>query len=312
MGEDCDMLDCGTNGSADDTQTSCICDDGWQGRHCDKPADSLIIPTDAPTTTTQIPFIIITNPAATTGTVIDTNACDGAPCKNRGKCKDLPDWKDSELGFKCDCDKTGYTGPTCEDKIDYCLDQVDTCGKGTCVSTLLTYFCECPDAWGTEQKKDGKAKDCNIDKFCKSKPCENGLECADGACICIDLPDFRPTGQWCEEKDYCFKNGTAVTCNGHGDCINEAGFNDYICRCELGWEGDNCETMIEIETTTPIDIKPKTQTPIVIEQTTTPSAVTGTTTTIATTPTTTTPTNTTTTSTTTTTTPANTTTTSTT
>ena len=71
--------------------------------------------------------------------------------------------------YKCECDNTGYEGPTCEINIDECADQ-PCLHNSTCWDGINDYECACYPGY------DGK--NCQQDILeCEEIPCKNSALC---------------------------------------------------------------------------------------------------------------------------------------
>ena len=163
--------------------------------------------------------------------------------------------------FTCDCNNTGYTGPTCEVDIDECLS--GPCQHNTTCGNLVNdYSCECWPGF--------EGKECSEDvQECATNPCEHQATCYERSnrtlydpavltslppevqtefsqvflyehasgflCHCLD--GF--TGPKCEVNiDECATN----PCQNGAQCVD--GTAQYTCICEPGFEGLQCETDI--------------------------------------------------------------------
>merc|ERR1711935_303934 len=69
--------------------------------------------------------------------------CEPNPCKNGGICGE----ERNEKTPKCECSGTGYNGPTCESKINYCLPINPCQNNGECEDDRFTYSCQCSKYW---------------------------------------------------------------------------------------------------------------------------------------------------------------------
>ncbi|HET8933136.1 MAG TPA: hypothetical protein VFN67_06855 [Polyangiales bacterium] len=69
-----------------------------------------------------------------------TDHCTPNQCKNGGVCMN------TGSSYTCNCDGTGFTGPTCTTETNECLTS-NICGQGTCLDLLGGggYGCACPD-----------------------------------------------------------------------------------------------------------------------------------------------------------------------
>ena len=64
-------------------------------------------------------------------------ACSSNPCRNGASCFEL-----NNGGYSCVC-PSGFTGPRCENQINYC--QINPCNYGgTCISLVGSFRCICP------------------------------------------------------------------------------------------------------------------------------------------------------------------------
>ncbi|XP_076296135.1 cubilin [Lasioglossum baleicum] len=198
---------------------TCICDQGWQADEL----DSL-------------------NPAC----VKDVDECAGnhRPCSVNPwvACRNAPGT------FFCDACPRGYTGNGyyCTD-IDECL--VDNGGCSTaprveCINTMGSRMCgPCPSGYNG----DGVA--CVYVGGCKLNPCHPLAVCIENAALtsayvlCRCPSGYRGDGFG---PNGCQQTATVVSVPGacssnpcvHGNCV--AGDSGYICACDSGYYGKNC------------------------------------------------------------------------
>eukprot|EP00457_Paulinella_chromatophora_P000734 gb/GEZN01000734.1/.p1 GENE.gb/GEZN01000734.1/~~gb/GEZN01000734.1/.p1 ORF type:complete len:1125 (+),score=82.12 gb/GEZN01000734.1/:66-3440(+) len=156
--------------------------------------------------------------------VCDINACSTNPCLNGGSCI-----KQGQ-SFQCDCSATaGYTGTTCQTKIDMCKNFPCKNG-GSCKDVGTTYSCTCAAGY--------EGTDCSsLKNNCVGSSCMNGGTCINGVnkfnCSCVT--GF--TGRLCETNvDDC----ALSPCRNGGTCTD--GIATRTCACVAGWEGEVCQT----------------------------------------------------------------------
>ncbi|KAJ8920493.1 hypothetical protein NQ315_005362, partial [Exocentrus adspersus] len=152
------------------------------------------------------------------------DACYGNPCRNFGTCKVLEEGR-----FSCQCGP-GFTGMRCEHNIDDCLN--NKCqNNATCVDLVDSYQCKClPGFMGEYCEKKIP--------FCTEQynPCKNNARCVDHdtyyTCEC--LPGFK--GENCSINiDDCENH----MCQNGATCVD--GINDYVCKCAGEYSGKFCE-----------------------------------------------------------------------
>ena len=138
----CASLPCQHNGlcSAEGNDSySCTCLDGFHGSACEHgeqgPGSSF-------------------NPSewfeeaekASVEPVADTEVCGDGPCLNGGVCETSLDFSGGPSdGKTCRC-KEGYTGSSCETKLNVC-QSMPCRNDGTCVDATSSYVCHCRHPW---------------------------------------------------------------------------------------------------------------------------------------------------------------------
>ncbi|GFN94304.1 neurogenic locus notch-like protein 1 [Plakobranchus ocellatus] len=135
-------------------------------------------------------------------------------------------------GFMCSCPR-GYEGPLCEDDVNECESNV--CKNGAvCTNLNGSFACACLPFW------EGITCEKNINE-CLSSPCNNGGICLDKVkgyvCECAE----GWLGETCAiDRDEC---ETSSVCSNGATCLNTPG--SYKCLCAEGWRGQVCEQDID-------------------------------------------------------------------
>jgi protein crumbs len=87
-----------------------------------------------------------------------------------------------------------FTGATCEEDRDECLEQPDRCGQGTCVNLPGSFQCKCDD-------DEYCGPSCNAKNPCKlDNYCQNGGTCMP---VCNDVQNFTCSCSKSFEGDRC-------------------------------------------------------------------------------------------------------------
>nr|XP_047123814.1 protocadherin Fat 4 [Hydra vulgaris] len=64
-------------------------------------------------------------------------ACSKNPCRNKGLCEII------DTGFQCVCTDS-WQGQTCEENVNECAPDSNTCNKGNCTDLVGSFSCACP------------------------------------------------------------------------------------------------------------------------------------------------------------------------
>ncbi|XP_037950728.1 protein crumbs isoform X2 [Teleopsis dalmanni] len=159
--------------------------------------------------------------------------CSKSPCLNSGSCLE-----DNRGEYQCLC-LPNHTGKHCETEINvHPLCQSNPClNNGACVvpAGSSKIECECPKGYS------GSRCETDIDD-CISQPCLNNGRCIDKlngfTCDCTGT-GFK--GPFCQlNENECELNPCVK-----GACFDYYGL--YICKCDDGWGGENCEKPISCQ-----------------------------------------------------------------
>lgn len=214
--EECNSSPCMNGADCSDVSIDayrCDCLVGWWGHNCDE----------------------------------DVNECLSIPCRNYGACTESYDDATVAIdSFQCTC-QPGFTGPTCAEDIDECLSS--PCDNAAnCFDRQDDYWCSCREGYSGEKCE-------NEADYCESAPCMN-----DGACnsLSTNPPTYECDcgagymGSNCHlDIDECagFEPGDNSGCRNGAECsdsnIDETiPVLEYRCTCISGFEGSDCEMMI--------------------------------------------------------------------
>ncbi|XP_048589945.1 neurogenic locus notch homolog protein 1 isoform X2 [Nematostella vectensis] len=252
----------------------CICPKDYRGKDCQERNYCSSMPCLNGGSCVEIPGAFKCGcPFGFLGTVCEErDACHPNPCKNGGTCTR----SDTESGFVCVC-KEGFTGEHCEgfnrcdpnpckngatcqqikdDKYEclcpppykgtLCADTrqcfVNPCmNGGTCHESETGYECSCRHGYTNAN--------CEV-HVCHPNPCHHGGRCEveSGHFKCVCPPLYK--GYQCEIPHPCFTR----PCQNNGVCIDSYsgfsaypdnwdshGYLHYLCLCQQGFMGPNCE-----------------------------------------------------------------------
>uniref|UniRef100_A0A1I8H8I3 Delta-like protein n=1 Tax=Macrostomum lignano TaxID=282301 RepID=A0A1I8H8I3_9PLAT len=154
--------------------------------------------------------------------------CSSEPCKNGGRCIDLPD------KFVCKC-RPSFGGATCIRELQPCQYSRPCQNGGTCIARV---GCACPAGF------HGDACQLDVDECRSISPCRGkGSVCENwfGTYSCHCGPGWR--GRNCtEDIDECRIMGYPTCFNG-GNCENTPG--SFTCRCPSGFSGRQCQEDVD-------------------------------------------------------------------
>ena len=218
----------------------CKCDPGYTGVHCEIEIDWCI---SNPCQNLGIcdwhfNMYICTCEPGWTGVhcELDIDECQSSPCA-MGSCTNLLD------EWKCTC-YAGWEGDTCDTNHDDCAS--NPCFNGaTCEDQVGAFTCWCVEGF------TGVVCEDDIDE-CASQPCiapgshchnlidEFKCDCPDGISEFSNnkINDTFVLNTRCDhEIDECASNPC------YNGAICQDGMGDYDCICQLGYYGNNCETI---------------------------------------------------------------------
>uniref|UniRef100_A0A7E4VPA2 Neurogenic locus Notch protein n=1 Tax=Panagrellus redivivus TaxID=6233 RepID=A0A7E4VPA2_PANRE len=152
-------------------------------------------------------------------------------CFHQGICKPVPNVIGTETNL-CHC-PPGFTGAQCQ--YPACRD--NPCHNGGICQKVTNneFICHCPLGFYGYRCEFEEEK-----TACSDNPCVNGLCRLDATidnAVCDCFYNF--TGPKCDQETKC----DWTTCSGHGICSMKDG--EPHCQCDLGWEGDRCQTDID-------------------------------------------------------------------
>ncbi|CAL8110245.1 unnamed protein product [Orchesella dallaii] len=209
---------------------NCTCRDEYAGETCNLPSPCYLPPTNG---------------------IVPTVPMD---CNNQGDCMVV----DNGMNFLCNCSQ-GFWGPHCN-FTDLCkIDNNGTarppgkpCNGGVCrnesveVNGMLnnTFTCTCSN--------DAVGQLCQFPNPCLGMPCKNGGTCKvnqtdpnqkpNKNCTCLDTH----IGENCQIISPCYFTSPSDDlvphdCNERGNCSLTADQSSFICNCQHGFWGRECE-----------------------------------------------------------------------
>nr|XP_039269416.1 uncharacterized protein LOC120344327 isoform X6 [Styela clava] len=148
-------------------------------------------------------------------TCVGTNYCQSSPCKNEGKCRNLP------RGFECFC-RAGFSGNTCE--IGRYCSQNPCFNGGKCYEAVDGFTCKCPS--------DFMGRKCEVDAECP--PLEN------------------PKNGYVVVGKVTYGSVVKYVCN---DGYTLVGLDERVCTSSRKWSGlePTCVDFSECGVTGPLD-----------------------------------------------------------
>ncbi|PVD38421.1 hypothetical protein C0Q70_01036 [Pomacea canaliculata] len=137
--------------------------------------------------------------------------------------------------FTCTCPE-GYYGTTCENWIDPCAP--NPCyNYGSCIRQGINYTCWCPPGFTGNQCQVDSQNNCQNNTCSDIRFCRDKINSAD--CVCPSVGNY--TGPQCAvPQDLC----SSSPCKNGATCQNFPGVR-YTCKCQPGYTGSTCETLID-------------------------------------------------------------------
>ena len=136
------------------------------------------------------------------------------PCQHNGTCTD------GINEYFCNCADTGFEGLTCESNIQECESNPCT-NNATCEDGIKDYTCQCFPGY--------QGKNCDEDIYeCDLTPCQNGV-CFERSNISLyEMVENVPENIRAQfDRDFSYEKAEG-----------------YVCSCNPGFEGDDCEVNI--------------------------------------------------------------------
>ncbi|XP_025078060.1 uncharacterized protein LOC112554482 isoform X2 [Pomacea canaliculata] len=128
----------------------------------------------------------------------------------------------------CVC-QDGWTGPTCMDDVDECVENPDVCGLNrACVNSRGSYSCVCRAGYALDS--NGVCQDVN--ECTTDVPCKENEECTNnpGSYYCSCNQGYSKTNSTnCTDVDECSANRGDC----QHDCVNVLG--SFNCECKYGY-----------------------------------------------------------------------------
>ena len=175
--------------------------------------------------------------------------CDDKPCKH-GNCTGIG-------SFSCAC-YTGWSGDTCDQDVDECVDQ-SCSGHGTCTDStdstvaLGVFKCVCDSGWSGDtcstDMDECVDQSCSMHGTCTESNTNPTVALGEYSCACGTGWSGDTCGTDVDECD-------GQSCPGHGTCTDSntdstVALGEYSCRCYQngGFIGTNCDQMVGPEIT---------------------------------------------------------------
>ncbi|VDI46103.1 Hypothetical predicted protein [Mytilus galloprovincialis] len=228
----------------------CICDKDWTEPHCENPKCYHGGELDHHHHHCKCRTGYIGTHCQISESQIETNPCNSHSCLNGGHC-----YHDGSQLY-CAC-RIGYTGVRCEQRqvaTTAATVVITGCGRspcqhgGHCFYDHSGYFCKCQSQYTgsrcevlivtttTTATTTVVTTSPHVD-ICAFGPCVRG--------VCLPNKDdyfcYCPSGyagKHCEQGKYCCHSNPCLN-NGH--CYDDG--NIYVCICQDGFEGTNCENV---------------------------------------------------------------------
>lgn len=136
-----------------------------------------------------------------------------------------------------------FRGGNCSEEFDVCQGRCENGGTCSAIADGHYFKCSCPLGY-SGQHCEIAVVDCPPDATCL-----NGGTMMEPSCSCTCPPEY--TGALCETVDRCRES----LCPSNAICFNTAQEPGYVCVCEEGWAGLDCQvnvTQCRHENGTPI------------------------------------------------------------
>eukprot|EP01043_Picozoa_sp_COSAG02_P012130 COSAG02_NODE_462_length_21838_cov_17.900501_3_plen_4662_part_00 len=247
---DCQVTSCGQD--ADPRRGSCVdginaftcsCASGWSGENCDEEIQRC---------QTEEHDCDINSLCENTGPGAHVCTCnDGWQDIGDGVCLDIDECRISECRWDdFECHSPCQNGAVCTES---------SCDSGSECSNpevaLATFHCACNPGYA------GPQCETDVDE-CVSQPCRNSAACTDSTSASVPINEFHCecqagfSGDTCHtdvdecNPSPCEPGNTAACLESQSDFPDLASYlhvttNFYLCVCEAGWEGVNCNVDVD-------------------------------------------------------------------